>query len=135
MHIHPFLRAAGAALLFALATGQIDARTVEEAPPDTVCTLLGTALRYVDTTVTVRAVATSQGKTAILSDGQCQGQIALNIDEANSHKRDVSAFRRAITSAGAQASATVFGRFHPTANAGTPYAIDVYSVRDIAEVK
>ncbi|KAF1005164.1 MAG: hypothetical protein GAK28_03414 [Luteibacter sp.] len=135
MHIHPFLRAAGAALLLALISGQVEARSVDETPPDSVCTILGTAGRYVDTTVTVRAVATSQGKIATLSDGQCKGQIDLAIDETNSHKRDVAAFRRAIASNGAQASATVFGRFHPSTDASSPYVIDVYSVRDVAEVK
>ncbi|MDF4003254.1 hypothetical protein P3W33_07575 [Luteibacter sp. PPL552] len=137
MKKHLSLGAAGAALALALMAGPADARKADGPPPDTICTILGTADRYVDTTVTVRAVASSAGKVASLSDSGCQGSIGLNMqDESDSdRKRDVLSFRRAMSSSGARAQATVFGRFHPTGNAQAPYVIDVYSVRDVADVQ
>lgn len=134
MNNRTFLRTAGAVLLMAAACGPALARKSDEPAPDTLCTILGTAARYVDTTVTVRGVASTSGKATLLSDADCQGRIALSIDQAESHRREVSALRRALSATGSQANATVFGRFHSTGDAQVPYAIDVYSARDIAEV-
>jgi hypothetical protein len=133
MHTKSIGRAAVFALVMGLVAAPVAARTADETPPDTLCTVLGTASRYVGTTVTVRGVAATAGKITTMSDAECKGSVGLAIDETNSHKRDVSAFRRAVASA--QASATVFGRFRATGDAQSPYAIDVYSVRDVVDVQ
>lgn len=113
--------------------GSVSARS-DETPPDPLCTVLGTADRYVGTTVTVRGTAAIQGKETLLSDAQCKGTISLSMDDASSRKRDVSSFRRSVSGKGARADATVFGRFKTTGDAKAPYAIDVYSVRDVTEL-
>jgi hypothetical protein len=129
---HTFLTMAGVALALSCASGSVAARG-DDTPPDSLCTVLGTADRYIGTTVTVRGVATSEGKLTTLADTQCQGIVALTIDEGQTHKRDVSSFRRTMSGKSAKADATVFGRFEATGNAAAPYAIDVYSVRDVVE--
>ena len=68
------------------------------------------------------------------ADATCKGGVALTIDDGNGRKRDVSSFRRIISEKNARADATVFGRFKSTGDAAAPYAIDVYSVRDVVEV-
>ncbi|KJV28887.1 hypothetical protein [Luteibacter yeojuensis] len=132
MNTKTIARAAGAALALAIATMPAMAR--DDTPPDSLCTVLGTADRYVGTTVTVRGIASSEGKVTTLADAQCKGGVALAIDETSSHKRDVASFRRALAGKSARADATVFGRFKSTGDAAAPYAIDVYSVRDVNEV-
>ena len=106
----------------------------DETPPDTLCAVLGTAARYVGTTVTVRGVAATDGKITSLYDAQCKGTVSLSMDDAAGRKRDVSSFRRAVAGKGVRADATVFGRFKATGDAKAPYAIDVYSVRDVSEL-
>ncbi|QDE39029.1 hypothetical protein FIV34_07365 [Luteibacter pinisoli] len=133
MNVPTFIRATGVVLGLACVTSPAMARG-DETPPDSICTVLGTAARYVGTTVTVRGVATSEGKVTTLADAQCKSGVALSIDEGNSHKRDVSSFRRVISGKNARADATVFGRFKSTGDATAPYVIDVYSVRDVVEV-
>ncbi|MET0936109.1 MAG: hypothetical protein ABWX83_08970, partial [Luteibacter sp.] len=127
-------RATAFALLLGLASAPIEARSADDTPPDPLCTVLGTASRYVGTTVTVRGVASTSGKVTTLADAGCKGAVNLTMDESNSRKRDVSSFRRAVASGGTQANATVFGRFRATGDAQAPYAIDVYSVRDVVDV-
>ncbi|UPG84377.1 hypothetical protein L2Y94_13610 [Luteibacter aegosomatis] len=134
MNNRTFLQAAGAVLLMAAACDPALARKSDEPAPDTLCTILGTADRYVDTTVTVRGIASASGKATVLSDADCQGRIVLSIDQSDSHRREISSLRRALSTNGSQANATVFGRFHSTGDAQVPYAIDVYSARDVAEV-
>ena len=51
MNAVTFVRAAGVALILVCAAGSAAARS-DETPPDTICTVLGTAARYVGTTVT-----------------------------------------------------------------------------------
>lgn len=119
--------------MLVFAAGHAAARS-DETPPDALCTVLGTAARYVGTTVTVRGVAATDGKTTLLSDEQCKGTVSLTIDDASSRKRDVSSFRRTVAGKGVRADATVFGRFESTGDAKAPYAIDVYSVRDVNEL-
>lgn len=128
-------RATSFALVMALAAGPAAARSADETPPDTLCTVIGTASRYLGTTVTVRGVASSAGKVTTLSDAQCQGSVSLAMDDSGSRKRDIASFRRAVGSNGAQATATVFGRFRSTDDAKAPYVIDVYSVRDVVDVQ
>ncbi|QWT21038.1 hypothetical protein KPL74_03260 [Bacillus sp. NP157] len=132
MNVQTFIRATGVVLAVASVSGPAFARG-DESPPDSICTVLGTAQRYVGTTVTVRGIASSEGKITTLADAQCKGGVALTIDESTSHKRDVSAFRRAMASKSARADATIFGRFTATGDTTSPYAIDVYSVRDVVE--
>ena len=84
--------------------------------------------------MTVRGIASSAGKVTTLSDAECKGSVSLTIDDSSSRKRDVSSFKRAVASNGAHANATVSGRFRTTGDAQTPYAIDVYSVRDVVGV-
>ncbi|URL59683.1 hypothetical protein IM816_06200 [Luteibacter flocculans] len=127
-----FVRATGVALILALVAGAAVARS-DDPPPDTLCTVLGTAQRYVGTTVTVRGTASTEGKTTLLSDAQCKAAIGLTMDDASSRKRDIASFRRTVAGKGVRADATVFGRFKATGDAQTPYAIDVYSVRDVSE--
>jgi hypothetical protein len=127
-------RATTFALMVGLAAGPAAARSADDTPPDTLCTVIGTASRYVGTTVTVRGVASSAGKVTTLSDDQCKGSVSLAMDDTSSRKRDVSSFRRAVTSSGARANATVFGRFRSTDDAKAPYVIDVYSVRDVVDL-
>jgi hypothetical protein len=133
MNVPTFIRVTGVTLGLAFAASPAFARG-DETPPDSLCTVLGTASRYVGTTVTVRGVATSEGKVATLADATCKGGVALTIDDGNGRKRDVSSFRRIISEKNARADATVFGRFKSTGDAAAPYAIDVYSVRDVVEV-
>ncbi|MGN6090811.1 MAG: hypothetical protein ACTHOL_00530 [Luteibacter jiangsuensis] len=128
-----FVRAAGAAAMLLLAAGSAAARS-DEPPPDTICTVLGTAARYVGTTVTVRGVATTEGKVTTLTDAQCKGVVNLSMDDAAGRKRDVVSFRRTVSEKGVRADATIFGRFEATGDARVPYAIDVYSVRDVNEL-
>lgn len=133
MNAVTFVRATGVALILICAAGHAVARS-DEPPPDTLCTVLGTADRYVGTTVTVRGVAATDGKITSLSDAQCKASVNLSMDDNSSRKRDVSSFRRAVAGKGARADATVFGRFKTTGDAKAPYAIDVYSVRDVSEL-
>jgi hypothetical protein len=128
-----FVRATGVAFILVCAAGSAAARA-DETPPDTLCAVLGTAARYVGTTVTVRGVAATEGKVTSLSDAKCKGTVSLSIDDASGRKRDVSSFRRAVAGKGVRADATVFGRFTATGDAKAPYAIDVYSVRDVSEL-
>jgi hypothetical protein len=130
---HMFARAAGAVLVFALASGAATARS-DEPPPESVCSVLGTAARYVNTTVTVRGVALSEGKFTTLTDAQCKGALDLTMDEKSAAKRDIASFRRTVANKGTRADATVFGRFKATGDAQRPYAIDVYSVREVNEL-
>lgn len=133
MTSHMFARAAGSALVFALASGAVTARS-DEPPPESVCSVLGTAARYLNTTVTVRGVALSEGKFTTLTDAQCKGALDLTVDEKSATKRDISSFRRTVANKGTRADATVFGRFKATGDAQRPYAIDVYSVREVNEL-
>jgi hypothetical protein len=133
MNAIPFVRATGVALILLLAVGSAVARE-DETPPDTLCAVLGTASRYVGTTVTVRGIAATEGKITLLSDAQCKGTVSLSMDDAAGRKRDVSSFRRAVAGKGVRADATVFGRFKATGDANAPYSIDVYSVRDVTEL-
>lgn len=133
MNAVTFVRATGVAISLLLAAGTAAARS-DDPPPDTICTVLGTASRYVGTTVTVRGVAVTEGKVTTLTDAQCQGRVNLSMDDNAGRKRDVASFRRAVTEKGARADATVFGRFKATGDAHVPYAIDVYSVRDVTEL-
>jgi hypothetical protein len=133
MTSHMFARAAGAVLVFALASGAATARS-DEPPPESVCSVLGTAARYVNTTVTVRGVALSEGKSTTLTDAQCKGALDLTMDEKSAAKRDIASFRRTVANKGTRADATVFGRFKATGDAQRPYAIDVYSVREVNEL-
>jgi hypothetical protein len=126
-------RATAFALVLGLVSAPVAARTADDTPPDPICAVLGTAQRYVGTTVTVRGVAATTNKITTLSGAECKGSVNLAIDETNSHKRDVSSFRRAVATA--QANATVFGRFRATGDAQAPYAIDVFSVRDVVDVQ
>ncbi|WP_448098246.1 hypothetical protein [Luteibacter yeojuensis] len=133
MNAVTFVRATGVALFLLCAAGNAAARS-DETPPDTICTVLGTADRYVGTTVTVRGVAATEGKVTMLSDAQCKGAVSLSMDDGSTRKRDVTAFRRTVAGKGVRADATVFGRFKATGDAKAPYAIDVYSVRDVNEL-
>lgn len=133
MNAVTFVRATGVALILVCAAGNVSARS-DETPPEALCTVLGTAERYVGTTVTVRGIAATDGKTTLLSDAQCKGTVSLTMDDASSRKRDVSSFRRTVAGKGARADATVFGRFKTTGDAKAPYAIDVYSVRNVSEL-
>ncbi|HEY4090004.1 MAG TPA: hypothetical protein VGN46_00665 [Luteibacter sp.] len=133
MNVPTFIRVTGVALGLVFATSPAMARG-DETPPDSLCTVLGTAARYVGTTVTVRGVASSEGKTTTLADAQCQAGVALTLDDGNGRKRDVSSFRRVLSDKNTRADATVSGRFKSTGDASAPYAIDVYSVRDVKEV-
>lgn len=133
MNAVTFVRATGVALILMLSATAASARG-DETPPDSICNVVGTAQRYVGTTVTVRGVATSEGKVALLSDAQCAATLSLSMDDSSSRKRDVSAFRRTIGEKGVRADATVFGRFKATGDAKAPYGIDVYSVRDVSEL-
>ncbi|MGE7138980.1 hypothetical protein ACQKIE_15250 [Luteibacter sp. NPDC031894] len=133
MNAIAFARATGVALMLLLAAGTAAARS-DGPPPDTICTVLGTAARYVGTTVTVRGVAATEGKITTLSDAQCKGAVNLSMDDDLGRKRDVASFRRTVTEKGVRADATVFGRFKATGDAHAPYAIDVYSVRDVNEL-
>lgn len=134
MTIQTFARAAGVALVLALASGAVAARSADDTPPESICAVLGTAARYLNTTVTVRGVASSEGKITRLSDAQCKGAVDLSMDDKSAGKRDVSSFRRTVSNKGTRADATVFGRFKATGDAQHPYAIDVYSVRDVSEL-
>jgi hypothetical protein len=133
MNAVTFVRATGVALILVLAAGPAAARS-DDPPPDTICTVLGTAARYVGTTVTVRGVAATEGKAITLTDAQCKGTVNLSMGDDLGRKRDVASFRRAVTTKGVRADATVFGRFKATGDARAPYAIDVYSVRDVNEL-
>jgi hypothetical protein len=128
-------RATTFALVMAFAAGPAAARSADETPPDTLCTVIGTAARYIGTTVTVRGVASSAGKVTTLSDAECKGSVSLSIDGNDARKRDITSFKRAVASNGAQATATISGRFRSTDDAKSPYAIDVYSVRDVVNVQ
>jgi len=134
MYKKSICRATAFALVMAIAAGPAAARSSDDTPPDTLCTVIGTAARYIGTTVTVRGVATSAGKVTTLSDAQCKGSVSLTMDDSSGRKRDVLSFKRAVASNGAQANATVQGRFRSTGDAQSPYAIDVYSVRDVVDV-
>jgi hypothetical protein len=118
-----------------LASGDAMARGADEASPETICTVLGTASRYVGTTVTVRGQAFNEGKDTLLGDAQCKGSVSLSISDSSSMKRDVSSFRRVVGGKGVHADATVFGRFKATGDAAHPYTIDVYSVRNVNEIE
>lgn len=133
MNAIAFVRATGVATMLLLAAGTAAARS-EEPPPDTICSVLQTAARYVGTTVTVRGTASTEGKVTMLTDAQCKGAVNLSMDAAAARKRDVVSFRRTVSEKGARADATVFGRFEATGDAHSPYAIDVYSVRDVNEL-
>ena len=133
MNVPTFIRVTGVTLGLVFATSPAAARG-DETPPDSVCTVVGTAARYVGTTVTVRGIASSEGKVTTLADAQCKSAVALTMDENNNRKRDVASFRRILSEKSARADATVFGRFKATGDAAAPYAIDVYSVRDVVEV-
>jgi hypothetical protein len=130
MHARPAF--AAMAIVMASVAAPAAARS-SQPPPDTICTVLSSADRFKGTTVTVRALATSEGKVTRLADPQCQGTIQLSIDDNDSHKRDLSAFRRAVTSRSGRIDATVFGRFSGNGTPEAPYAIDVYSVKDVEE--
>ena len=78
MNAVTFVRATGVALSLLLAAGSAAARS-DDPPPDTICTVLGTASRYVGTTVTVRGVAATEGKVTTLSDAQCKGTVNLKL--------------------------------------------------------
>jgi hypothetical protein len=135
MYMKSICRATSFAFIMAIAAGPAAARSVDESPPDTLCTVIGTASRYLGTTVTVRGVASSAGKVTTLSDAECKGSVSLTIDDTGSRKRDLISFKRAVASNGSQATATVSGRFRSTDDAKSPYAIDVYSVRDVVNVQ
>jgi hypothetical protein len=122
-------------MVLAIACSTTLARPADDTPPDTLCTVLGTAGRYVGTTVTIRGVAFNDGKDTVLSDAQCKAAVGLAISDSSSMKRDISSFRRTVNGRGVRADATVFGRFKATGDAQHPYAIDVYSVRDVNEVR
>lgn len=128
---------AGAVALMALvlASGSAMARGKDDVPPESVCTVLATADRYVGTTVTVRGIAFSEGKETVLSDAACKGAVALNINDPTTIKRDLASFRRMVGGKGVRADATIFGRFRPTGDPQHPYAIDVYGVRSASEVE
>jgi len=132
MNAVTFVRATGVAILV-LASAGASARGDEPAP-DSICSVVGTAQRYVGTTVTVRGVATTDGKVTTLSDAQCAASLSLSMDDTSSRKRDVSSFRRTVGAKGVRADATVFGRFKATGDDKAPYGIDVYSVRDVSEL-
>lgn len=134
MTIQTIARATGVAMALALASGAVTARSTDDTPPESICAVLGTAGRYVNTTVTVRGVATGEGKVTTLSDAQCKGAVDLTMDDKSNGKRDVSSFRRTVGNKGTRVDATVFGRFKATGDAQRPYAIDVYSVRDVNEL-
>jgi hypothetical protein len=135
MYTKSICRATTFALLMALAAGPTAARSADETPPDTLCTVIGTASRYVGTTVTVRGVASSAGKVTTLSDDQCKGSVSLNVsDDQSGRKRDVSSFKRAVASNGARANATVSGRFRAADGAPSAFTIDVYSVKDVVNL-
>jgi hypothetical protein len=133
MNVPTFIRVTGVTLGLVFATSPAAARG-DETPPDSLCTVLDTAARYVGTTITVRGTATSEGKITILADAQCKGGVSLTMDDGNGRKRDVLSFRRVLSEKNTRADATVFGRFTSTGDAAAPYAIDVYSVRDVKEV-
>jgi hypothetical protein len=128
-------RATTLALVMAFSAGPAAARSADQSPPDTLCTVIGTAARYLGTTVTVRGLASSAGKITTLSDAECKGSVSLTIDDSDTRKRDINSFKRAVASNGAQATATISGRFRSTDDAKSPYAIDVYSVRDVVNVQ
>jgi hypothetical protein len=135
-----YANAAGAALFLlaisgTVASGDAMARGADEAQPETVCNVLGTASRYVGTTVTIRGQAFNDGKDTLMSDVQCKGAVSLSISDSSSMKRDVSSFRRVVGGKGVRADATVFGRFKATGDAAHPYTIDVYSVRNVNEIE
>jgi hypothetical protein len=136
MYTKSICRATTFALVMALAAGPAAARSADETPPDTLCTVIGTASRYIGTTVTVRGVASSAGKVTTLSDDQCKGSVSLNIasDDPGNRKRDVTSFKRAVASSGARANATVSGRFRAADGAASAYTIDVYSVKDVVNL-
>lgn len=127
--------AAAVALACGLGIGPRLARAAPETPPDSICAVLDGASRYLNTTVTVRGVASSEGTITVLSDAQCKGAVALAMDPKSLGKRDVSSFRRTVGGKGTRADATVFGRFKATGDTRQPYAIDVYSVRDVNELR
>jgi cation transport regulator ChaC len=127
--------AAAVAVAWVLAVGPLTARAAPQAPPDSICAVLDGAARYLNTTVTVRGIASSEGTMTTLSDAQCKGAVALAMDEKAMSKRDVSSFRRTVNAKGTRADATVFGRFKATGDTRQPYAIDVYSVRDVNELR
>lgn len=133
MNVPTFIRVTGVTLGLVFATSPVLARG-DETPPESLCTVLDTAARYVGTTVTVRGIATSEGKITTLADAQCKLGVALTIDDGNGRKRDLLSFRRVLSDKNTRADATVFGRFTSTGDASAPYAIDVYSVRDVKEV-
>ncbi|HEY4292138.1 hypothetical protein [Luteibacter sp.] len=128
-----FVRATAVALSLVVATGSAAARS-DDPPPETICNVLGAAARYVGTTVTVRGIATTEGKVTTLTDAQCKGAVNLSLDDSTGHKRDILSFRRTVSEKGVRADATVFGRFEATGDARVPYSIDVYSVRDVNQL-
>lgn len=135
-----YASAAGAVLFLLAASGTVAsgdamARGADETPPETVCTVLGTASRYVGTTVTVRGQAFNDGQSTLMGDAECKGALSLTISDSSSVKRDVSSFRRVVGGKGVRADATVFGRFKATGDAAHPYTIDVYSVRNVSEIE
>jgi len=127
--------ATAVAVAWVLAVAPLTVRAAPETPPDSICAVLDGAARYLNTTVTVRGIASSEGKVTTLSDAQCKGAVALAMDEKAMGKRDVSSFRRTVAAKGMRADATVFGRFKATGDTRQPYAIDVYSVRDVNELR
>jgi|GEM_PF-1828805 len=130
-----FAREVAAVIVLGLLSGSVMARGKDEVPPDSICTVLATADRYVGTTVTVRGIAFSEGKETVLSDGTCKGTVALNISDPASMKRDLASFRRLVGGKGVHADATVFGRFRPTGDSQHSYTIDVYGVRSASEIE
>ena len=82
----------------------------------------------------MRGIATSEGKITTLAAADCKAGVALTIDDGNGRKRDLLSFRRVLSEKNVRADATVFGRFTTTGDAAAPYAIDVYSVRDVKEM-
>ncbi|MGN6482585.1 hypothetical protein [Luteibacter sp.] len=133
MNVPTFIRVTGVTLGLVFAASPAFARG-DDTPPESLCAVLDTAARYVGTTVTVRGIATSEGKITTLADAQCKGGIALTMDDSNGRKRDVLSFRRILSEKNTRADATVFGRFSTTGDAAAPYSIDVYSVRDVKEM-
>jgi hypothetical protein len=133
MNVPTFIRVTGVTLGLVFAASPAFARG-DETPPDSLCTVLDTAARYVGTTVTVRGIATSEGKITTLAASDCKAGVALTIDDGNGRKRDLLSFRRVLSEKNVRADATVFGRFTTTGDAAAPYAIDVYSVRDVKEM-
>jgi hypothetical protein len=133
MNVPTFIRVTGVTLGLVFAASPAFARG-DETPPDSLCTVLDTAARYVGTTVTVRGIATSEGKITTLAAADCKAGVALTIDDGNGRKRDLLSFRRVLSEKNVRADATVFGRFTTTGDAAAPYAIDVYSVRDVKEM-